>query len=120
MSFFLKDNKLNFTYNNGWSIYNVTSSPLNLKPGKVSLRVDYTFDEATKTGTSVLYLNNNKIGEGRIEKTGAGLFSHEGLNVGFDDLTAVSETYTTPFAFSGNLTSVTIELKKSTKLTAGQ
>lgn len=119
LSFFVQNGKLNFTYNNGWSTYTATSSNLALKPGRNSLKVEYTFDDQKKNGTAVLFANEVKVGEGKIEKVGAGFFGHEGLNVGIDDLTPVSSTYKVPFAFNGTIRSVAIDLKKADGNVAG-
>lgn len=111
MSLFLQEGKLHFTYNNGWSTYTISSSPLNLKPGRSLLRVQYVYNAEGNNGVATLFLNDTQVGEGKVEKVGTTLFGHEGLNVGLDDLTAVSPTYRVPFAFTGTIKQVAIDLK---------
>ncbi|MNY49554.1 hypothetical protein D3C86_1849880 [compost metagenome] len=66
--------------------------------------------EQNGAGVITLYANNSKIGEGPIAKTSDALYLHEGVNVGFDDLTPVGDTYKVPFAFTGKINKVTIDL----------
>lgn len=113
LSLFLQEGKLHFTYNNGWSTYTISSSPLNLKAGRCRLRVQYVYNEDGENGVATLFFNDTKVGEGRVEKLGTTLFGHEGLNVGLDDLTAVSATYRVPFVFTGTIKQVAIDLKGS-------
>ena len=90
------------------------SSAKAITPGKASLKFDFKYDGGPRNsgGTGILYVNGNKVGEARIGKTANSIFGHEGLNIGFDDLTAVSDTYKVPFAFTGTLNTVTVELKR--------
>jgi arylsulfatase len=107
---------LHFIFNNSWAKYTITSSANVLKPGHAELKFDFAYDggKAGSGGLGSLYINSVKVGEGRIEKTTSSIFTHEGLNLGFDDLTTVSDTYKAPFPFSGVLNKITIELKNQT------
>ncbi|MBL0742707.1 arylsulfatase [Chryseolinea lacunae] len=112
-SFYVQDQKLNFIYNVGWKKFYVTSSAHAIAPGKAALKFDFKYDGGKAAGgTGTLFINGAKVGEARIDKTSTSIFGHEGLNLGFDDLTPVSDTYKVPFAFTGTLNKVTIELKK--------
>lgn len=111
LSLFLQQGKLHFTYNNGWSTYTVSSGTLALKPGRTSFKVQYAFSAQSKSGVATLYLNDVKVGEGKVERVGTTLFGHEGLNIGLDDLTPVSNAYRVPFAFNGTINQVAIDLK---------
>ncbi len=117
-SFYVQGQKLNFVFNNSWATYTVTSSASAVKPGHAELKFDFAYDggKPGSGGLGTLYINGVKVGEGRIEKTGSSIFTHEGLNLGFDDLTTVSDTYKAPFPFSGILNKVTIELKNQTEV----
>jgi len=56
--------------------------------------------------------NGKKILEGRLERTIPIQFSlGEGLDVGMDVGSAVDFTYKLPFAFTGKIEKVTVELK---------
>ena len=111
LSLFLQQGKLHFTYNNGWSTYTASSAALALKPGHASFKVQYAFNAQKKSGVATLYLNDTKVGEGKIEKVGTTLSAREGLNIGLDDLTPVSSTYKVPYAFTGTINQVVIDLK---------
>jgi len=113
-SFYVQDQKLFYTYNLGWTKFTVASSAKAVTAGKALLKFDFKYDGGPRNagGTGTLYVNGNKVGESRIEKTANSIFGHEGLNIGFDDLTAVSDTYKIPFAFTGTLNKVTVELKR--------
>jgi arylsulfatase len=111
LSLFVQQGKLHFTYNNGWSTYTVSSGVLALNPGHASFKAQYAFNAQTKSGVATLYLNDTKVGEGKVEKVGTTLFGHEGLNIGLDDLTPVSATYSVPFGFTGTINQVVVDLK---------
>jgi hypothetical protein len=56
--------------------------------------------------------NGKMIAEGRLERTIPIQFSlGEGLDVGMDVGSAVDFTYKLPFAFTGKIEKVTVELK---------
>ena len=58
--------------------------------------------------------NGKKIAEGRLERTIPIQFSlGEGLDIGMDIGSPVDFTYKLPFAFTGKIEKVTIELGKS-------
>jgi arylsulfatase len=68
-------------------------------------------DQPFAGATVSLYANNKKIGEGRVEKSIPNRISiDETLDVGFDTGTPLTETYETPFDFTGALKKVTIDL----------
>ena len=58
-----------------------------------------------------LYANNRKIGQGRVEKSIPNRVTlDETMDIGFDTGTPVTEAYELPFAFTGKLDEVTIDL----------
>ena len=77
------------------------------------MRVDVSFDEQKKKGQIVLYINGAKDGETTFERSIAGIYSHEGVNVGLDDLSPVADTYKVPFAFTGKINKVMIDYNPS-------
>ncbi|SKB91335.1 hypothetical protein [Dyadobacter psychrophilus] len=109
LSFFIQNRKLNFVYAVGdGTKYVVTSENAALPQGKVQLRADVKYDD-NGAGQITLFANNSKVGESKLEKTTGYVYLHEGVNVGFDDLTPVADTYKVPFAFTGKINHVTID-----------
>jgi len=82
--------------------------------GKVTLAMDFKYDGGgiAKGGTLTLLANGRKIGEGRVEKTTPFKYSlFEGQDIGEDAGSPIDFSYAPPFAFTGKLGTVTIELK---------
>lgn len=112
LSFFIQNNKLHFVYNTGVEKYIINADQA-ISNGKQLVKVEFNFTEKKPagTGTVVLYVNDKKVGEGKVDRTITALFQHEGLNVGIDDLTTVADTYKAPFTFNAQLNKVILELK---------
>jgi hypothetical protein len=93
---YMKDGKLKYYYN--WldrDRYTVESKDP-LPAGKATVKLDFKYDGGGlgKGGTAVLYVNGQKVGEGRIDKTQAFVFSaDETEDVGEDLGTPVTEDY---------------------------
>src|SRR5262249_32644791 len=86
-----------------------------LSPGKHTIRLDFKYDGGGmgKGGTATLSVDGNEVAKGRIEKTIALRFSlDECFDVGEDSGTPVAEDSADrmPFAFTGGLRRVVIEL----------
>ncbi len=82
--------------------------------GQIKLKVVYTTDaDKPFAGADVtLFVNDQPVGRGRVEKSIPNRVTlDETLDIGFDTGTPVSEDYEVPFKFTGNLKTVTIELK---------
>lgn len=111
LSFFVQNRKLNFVYAVGdGTKYAVTSENATLPNGRVQLRADVIYDEQGG-GQITLFANNEKVGESKLEKTTGYVYLHEGVNVGYDDLTPVADSYKVPFAFSGKIHQVSIDYR---------
>ena len=87
--------------------------------GDVTVRMQFDADrqEPSTGGTVSLYANNEKIGEGRIEKTVAVRFSgYSGMDIGRDNGLVVDRAYgaRAPYAFTGTVKKVVFDLKPST------
>jgi arylsulfatase len=112
-AFFVQQGKLVYVYNvAGAYIYTITSDT-KLPTGAVKLRFEFNRNLGTPGagGTGRLFVNGQKGGQGKIERTVLNRFSlDEGMDVGEDTGTPVVETYTVPFRFTGTLKHVTIEL----------
>ena len=111
---FIKQGKPRFEYN--WYTqerYKIASSA-SVTPGKNVIKVDFKYDGGGigKGGLVTLYLNDKKVGEGRVEKTEvAGRFSaDETFDTGFDSASPVSADYKSPFSFPGTVNKVEIDI----------
>lgn len=87
-----------------------------LASGKRLLTARFVADENKPgtPGTLTLFIDGKKVAEGRIGKTVAAWMSHtEGLDVGVDTITPVSDDYTIAnSAFSGQIDKVTVRIIK--------
>jgi arylsulfatase len=96
----------------------LATSPL--KPGKATVRFEFAYDGGGpgKGGTGTLLVNGEKVAEGRIERTQAGMFSaDETADVGVDLGTPVVEAIGAQATsrFTGHIPSITIEVKTPEK-----
>jgi arylsulfatase len=112
-SLFVKDGKPTYEYNwFGQARYRVTSSE-NLPPGKSVVRVEFAYDGGglAKGGAVTMFINDKKVGEGRVDKTIYARFSaDETFDTGLDTGSPVSSLYQSPFKFTGTLKKIEIEL----------
>ncbi len=86
-----------------------------LKPGKSTIRFEFAYDGGGlgKGGSGALFVNGEKVGEGRIERTQPMVFSaDETADVGIDLATPVVETIGSEAKsrFSGRIDKVTVEV----------
>jgi hypothetical protein len=112
---FLKDGKLVYHFN--WYTYNryTVRSNIDIPSGAVQLKMDFAYDGggADKGGTATLYVNGKPAGSGRIEKTIPGKFGFDEMDVGMDLSAPVSPDYKPPFKFTGEIKSITIDIRKN-------
>jgi len=88
-----------------------------LAPGKATITFDFAYDGGGlgKGGTGTLFVNNEKVAEGRIEHTEAMMFSaDETADVGIDLGTPVVEAIGSEARsrFTGRIPKVTVEVKE--------
>lgn len=111
---YLRDGKVNFVYNFlGTARFPITTNT-SLAKGKHTLVIDFAYDGGGmgKGGTISITDNGTKIGGGRLDKTiPAQMSLGEGLDVGTDVGSPVDFTYKLPFAFTGKIEKVTVDLK---------
>jgi arylsulfatase len=93
----------------------VASRPL--VPGKSTIKFDFAYDGGGpgKGGLGTLFINGEKVGEGRIEHTEAGLFSaDETADIGIDLGTPVVDAIGAEARskFNGHIPQVTVEVRK--------
>ena len=114
-SFFVQNNRLQFVYNFfGLERYSVVATEA-VPSGAAKLRMNFT-STGNDQGTAALFINDRKVGEGPIPRTVPLTFGlSEGLTAGRDPSTPVSESYQSPFAFTGKLKKVVMELKEDAK-----
>ena len=115
-SLYLKDGKPRFAYN--WlarETYKV-SSPARLPAGPVVLRFEFAFDggKPGAGGRGLLFVNGDKVAEGRIENTHPNAFGAETTEVGENLYTVVTDDYKEgDNKFTGKISKVRIQLGAS-------
>jgi arylsulfatase len=113
---YVKDGKPAYDYNVlGMQRFTVAAKE-SLPPGKSTIRFDFAYDGggAGKGGLGAIYLNDRKIGEGRIERTQPAIFSaDETADVGIDLATPVVEVIGAErkSRFTGRIPKVTVSVK---------
>jgi arylsulfatase A-like enzyme len=115
LSFFLQQNRLSYAYNwVGLERYTVTSTEA-VPAGSVKLRVEFT-SAGPNSGVATLFIDGKRVGEGKIARLVPLTFGlSEGLTVGRDPSTPVTESYQSPFEFTGKIKKVVMELKEDPK-----
>jgi arylsulfatase len=117
-SFFLNDGKLHYVHNYLKITEYAVSSARPVPPGKHTLSVHFIPTGKNQkpdwfSGDIVLAVDGEKVGELKDIKTGATYCSMTGygLVIGRNIGTPVTHEYKAPFAFTGTLNKVTVELK---------
>jgi arylsulfatase len=113
---YVKDGKPAYVHNwAGMERYTVASDAP-LPEGNVTVRYEFAYDggEPGSGGTGALFVNGEQVAQGRIEQTVGYTFSlDEGMDVGMDLATPVSEEYPArDNAFTGTIRSVTLEISE--------
>jgi len=117
---YVKDGIPAYDYNFlGLKRYSVAAAN-KLAPGKATIRFEFAYDGGGpgKGGTGILFVNNEKVAEGRIDHTQAGIFSaDETADVGIDLGTPVVEAIGSEAKskFTGRIHKVTVEVKEMKK-----
>src|SRR5688572_7254353 len=114
-SLYVKDGRPAYTYNFvGLQQYTVNATE-KLSPGKATITLDFAYDGngRGKGGTATISVNGRKVGEGRIERTNANIFSgDDAADVGVDEGTNVSAAYKqTDNRFTGRIEKVKVDVK---------
>jgi len=125
LSLYIKDGKFQVAHNTG-SIVRYLQSDKPLPSGKVKLTFELNYIAPPKTkevkgapkvdlpaGTEAIYINGVKAGERNILASEAKYIANykDGLDVGQDTNSPVTEHYQSPFKFTGALERVIIEYK---------
>ena len=113
---YAKDGKPAYDYNFlGMQRFTIASSEA-LKPGKSTIRFEFDYDGGGpgKGGKATIFINDQKVGEGHIERTQPGIFSaDETTDVGIDLATPVVETIgaEAKSRFTGHIPKVTVSVR---------
>ncbi len=114
-SLYVKDGRPSYCYNwVGLERYTITAAQP-LPPGKATIRFEFAYDggKPGSGGVGTIFVDDQKIAEGRIEHTHAAIFSaDETADVGVDEATPVTDDYKErDNKFTGKIEQVKIELK---------
>jgi arylsulfatase A-like enzyme len=113
-SLYFKDGKPMYTYNFlGLKAFKIAAATP-VSAGRATIKYEFTYDGGGlgKGGTGTIFVNGNKVGEGRIDQTQAFAFSaDEGADVGVDGETPVTSDYKEgDNKFTGKIKKVVIDL----------
>jgi arylsulfatase A-like enzyme len=116
-SLFIKDGKLHWEHNYYNEVHYRASSTDTIPPGHHVVSAEVKVDKQGKFGTGgavTLRLDKKKIGEGRFEQQVAGYFTvNETFDVGCDTVSPVSDLYQSPFAFTGTILRVMVDITEA-------
>jgi arylsulfatase A-like enzyme len=114
-SLYLKGGKLAYTYNFLGLKRTTVASTKAVPAGTSTVRMDFAYDGGglAKGGLVSLYVNDKKVGAGRLEHTQPMLFSlDDAADVGMDEGTPVIEDYQPRDSkFTGTIKKVVVEVK---------
>ena len=89
--------------------------PEALAPGKATIKLDFAYDGngRGKGATTTIYVNDRKVGAGRVENTNANIFSaDDAADVGIDEGTNVSSSYAQhDNRFTGRIAKVQVDVR---------
>jgi arylsulfatase A-like enzyme len=116
-SIYVKNGKPKYCYNFLGLEYYFVEGKQALPAGQHQVRMEFTYDGGglAKGGTVTLYVDGDKAGQGRVERTEPFLFSaDETCDLGVDDASAVSPDYTPETSrFTGVVNWVEIDIDEA-------
>jgi hypothetical protein len=87
-----------------------------LQTARLTLNPTFPTTAGPGSGAATLFINDKPVGEGKIARLVPITFGlSEGLTVGRDPSTPVTESYQSPFGFTGKIKKVVMELKEDPK-----
>ena len=115
---YMDDGKPAYTYNwFGLDRYTIASpQAIDAPNAEIKLQFDYDGGGNGKGGLATLFVDGEKVAEGRVEKTQPAVYSaDETADVGIDEATQVADVFTDVHdsKFTGYVTSVTISIPES-------
>lgn len=120
LSLYVQNKTLVFDYNYLGLKHTTIVSDAEVPTGNstLGLRFDRTakadfLNNTGATGIATLYINGKEVGKDTLAPTVPNIYSwEEGLEIGTDRLTPVTESYKSPFTFSGTIRKVVLEVKE--------
>ncbi|NEP35753.1 arylsulfatase [Moorena sp. SIO3B2] len=114
-TFYVKDNKLNYTHNYFGQYCDITSTQDVPTGDNVELKFTFNYDEENGEnvgggGTGTLFINGTQLGQAHMDKTVPARYSLETQDVGMDLLSPTSYHYDSPFEFTGTLNKLTMDI----------
>jgi arylsulfatase A-like enzyme len=118
LSLYILNGKFEVAHNTGSKVQYLTSSKA-LPKGKTSLRFELAYEQPSEksskayAGKTSIWINDEKVGERDITFKEAKYIAYykDGVDVGADLNSPVSDKYRVPFKFTGKLNTVTIIYK---------
>jgi arylsulfatase A-like enzyme len=119
LSLFIQNEKFIAAHNTG-SAVRYLESDITVPVGKTKLRFEFNYiappkgnkDRNTSVGTEAIYINDQKTAERQIiAAEGKIAVYKDGIDVGSDRNSPVTDRYKVPFSFTGKLNNVTIEYR---------
>ena len=109
---YVKDGYPTFLYNFFEEEITTIKSSKPLPDGNASVKLTFDYDGggAGKGGIATLYLNGEKVGEKRVNKTVPGRYGVDTFGIGEDSGSPVTHNYKPPFKFEGDIIKVTMKL----------
>jgi arylsulfatase len=116
LSLFIKDGKFQVAHNTG-SIVRHLESNIPVPPGRSTLKLEFNYiapqdlkkGRNVPAGTEAIYINDQKAGERNVTAAeGYIAIYKDGIDVGLDRNSPVTNRYQVPFKFTGKLNHVTI------------
>lgn len=89
-------------------------APNAVAPGKHDIRVDFAYDggEPGSGGMATIFVDDSQVARGRIDRTvPVRVSGDETFDIGQDTGMPVNRDYDVPFAFTGDVHKVVVELK---------
>ena len=118
LSLYIKDGRFQSAHNSGSKVVYLETVKA-LPSGKVNLRFELNYvapkvkGPLENAGTEAIYVNDEKIAERKITAADIRYIApyHDAIDVGKDLNSPVTNRYSSPFAFTGELNKVVIEYK---------
>ena len=120
LSLYIKDGKFQVAHNTG-TIVRYLESNITVPVGKSKLKLEFNYTApagkgrrnfTAAAGTEAIYINDQKVAERDIVASEGYIAVYkDGIDVGSDRNSPVTDRYKVPFAFTGKLNNVTIEYK---------
>jgi arylsulfatase len=110
----MQKGKVRFDYNLVNIAHTRIEAPTPLKDGRHTVVYDFKYDGGGigKGGTGVISVNGKEVARGRIAATTPVRYGlDEGMDVGIDSGTPVTDEYDVPFRFTGTLHQLRIDLE---------